>query len=261
MKHELFKPLTKKVTINLPNTELLWISYEETESIPHIGPGQMHFTASFDEEGNVDVRSEKSNIDPSTLFMKLPIEISNQPAAPLSYWPSYYGMNPIQRYTYINWLQDVTKTTDMGYVFTYYYGLERHLLLGNFNGAFYEIIKLRNYHTNKSFQTYSESALIYSCLLKKDYDKLLELNELTTIQGFTNIQLSIAHKLKVNLSAENLLKIFRNMERLSYKPLKENPLLLLLCTKEALTNIYSTESFSFYASYDFDKIRCRLPLF
>ena len=52
-------------------------------------------------------------------------------------------------------------------MFILYYGLERHLLEGDFHSAFNVILKLRDVHKNKSFQSYSGNALILSALLQK----------------------------------------------------------------------------------------------
>jgi hypothetical protein len=59
---------------------------------------------------------------------------------------------------------------DVGYKFIFYYGLERHLLLGDFDNAFDMIIRLRKSTTNSSFLNYSLNALIYSLMLRKRAD-------------------------------------------------------------------------------------------
>ena len=58
-----------------------------------------------------------------------------------------------------------------------YYGLERHLLEGDFESAFRVILKLRDAHTNKSFQSYSANALVLTSMLHKRGDLALEFIE------------------------------------------------------------------------------------
>ena len=95
--------------------------------------------------------------------------------SPLGYFPSYRSMSPGQRYNYVNWLLDVTKPIDIGYVFTFYYGLERHILYGNLDEAVKMILKLRKYHSHKSFQSYSTGALIAAAIIDKRVDLIGEI--------------------------------------------------------------------------------------
>jgi len=44
-----------------------------------------------------------------------------------SYYTSYEKLTPEQRWVYLDWLGNVDKEIDIGYVFIFYYGLERHL--------------------------------------------------------------------------------------------------------------------------------------
>ena len=51
----------------------------------------------------------------------------------IGYYPSYRNLKPENRFIYLNWLCDITAPIPIGYVFIFYYGLERHLLFGNLN--------------------------------------------------------------------------------------------------------------------------------
>jgi hypothetical protein len=106
---------------------------------------------------------DASFIDPT-----LPIARTSAAAAPLGYWPSYKGLKPECRRLYIEWLASGKRTpdTDVGYVFIYFYGLERRLLVDTppaeeVRALIAEIRRLRDiYATNNSFNAYS------SCLLE-----------------------------------------------------------------------------------------------
>ncbi len=193
------------------NTDLLYISDMAPKDIPIIGNG-VHIKITF--ENGVPKIKQDEKLDPSTIFRKLAISkpLSFDSVEKLSYWPSYSAMQPTQRFIYLSWLNNVTLPIDMGYVFVYYYGLERQLLFGNFEKAFNEIIKLRLYHKNKSFQRYSEDALIFSCFYNKRLDLLLNDYGEASLNRFSNIQLEFALKNKLNLSAQNIILVFKEMK-------------------------------------------------
>lgn len=81
------------------------------------------------------------------------------------YYPTYERMTPEQRWVYLSWLINVDKEVNIGYVFVFYYGLERHLFFGHFEAAFDMILRLRRVHRNSSFLSYSSNALIATCII------------------------------------------------------------------------------------------------
>lgn len=92
-----------------------------------------------------------------------------------SYWPTYSELTPEQKWVYLTLLSNpYNSAIDIGFVFILYYGLERHLLCGNFEEAISVILKLRDVHTNKSFQSYSANAIVLSCMLHKRGDLVLD---------------------------------------------------------------------------------------
>jgi len=109
------------------------------------------------------------DLEPSLIFMNMPMK---QPVDEIliprpPYYPHYVGLTPEQRWIYLKLLSNpYNPKIDIGYVFILYYGLERHLLHGDFHSAFNVILKLRGVHKNKSFQYYSGNALILSALWK-----------------------------------------------------------------------------------------------
>lgn len=106
--------------------------------------------------------------EPSAIDVELPVSSRLAPPAPLDYYPAYTALTPEQRTAYLNWLGDITVPIDIGYVFIFYYGLERHLFFGNANAALAAIFILRQFHENKSFQVYSGDAiLLYALACKK----------------------------------------------------------------------------------------------
>lgn len=114
--------------------------------------------------------------EPSAIDVSLPISLELVPADPLDYYPSYETLTPQQRTAYLNWLMDITTPIDIGYVFIFYYGLERHLFFGNSSAALATIFILRQFHKNGSFQTYSEDAILLYALIHKKPEILQNLN-------------------------------------------------------------------------------------
>jgi hypothetical protein len=94
------------------------------------------------------------------------------------YFPTYTDLTPEQKWVYLQLLSNpYDNSINIGFVFILYYGLERHLLKGDYEKAFRTILKLRDVHSNSSFQSYSASALILSAMLHKRGDLVLEFIE------------------------------------------------------------------------------------
>ncbi|WP_342304933.1 TerB N-terminal domain-containing protein [Methanolobus sp. ZRKC5] len=136
----------------------------------------------YDPEQDTDILFENElfritfsfSMEPSLLSFKLRVKQSSSIDVneSVGYYPSYENLSSEQRWVYLNWLGDVRKQVDIGYVFIFYYGLERHLLYSNYKDAVDVILLLRKYHKNSSFQGYSLSALLLAAILHKDEDTL-----------------------------------------------------------------------------------------
>ena len=115
--------------------------------------------------------------DPSTIYTMLPIakDVSHTNITPLSYYPTYLGMSEEHKAIYFKFLSDpYIGGYDISYVFCLYYGLERQLYEGNLDAAFDVILKLKFTYEHKSFQRYSNIAVILTLMRKKRYDLLEE---------------------------------------------------------------------------------------
>ncbi|MBD2784140.1 TerB N-terminal domain-containing protein [Xenorhabdus sp. DI] len=96
----------------------------------------------------------------------------------LGYWPSYSTLSPSCRGAYLDWLasdrNDVT--CPIGYVFIYFYGLERRILVDGkqkdfpdteFKMLFEEVSRLRHiFQTNNSFRRYATQLMEAMLLLR-----------------------------------------------------------------------------------------------
>lgn len=109
--------------------------------------------------------------EPSLIYTSLPISEPFSPEqVPLPpYYPSYENLSEEQRWMYLRFLSNpFDSTNNIGYVFIFYYGLERYLLTEKAQQAFDMILRLRSCYKNHSFLSYSETALIAYCIGKSD---------------------------------------------------------------------------------------------
>lgn len=107
---------------------------------------------------------EPSLINVKDIIIKPQSEVTSP-----SYYPFYSELSPEQRYEYWSFLANpYSGNHDIGYVFIFYYGLERHLFEGKFEKAFDMILRLRDIYDNSSFQHYSADACVLACILHQN---------------------------------------------------------------------------------------------
>ncbi|CAG4911635.1 TerB N-terminal domain-containing protein [Paraburkholderia saeva] len=202
---------------------------------------------------------EQSTDDPSTIYVKLPVN-HNRPGdivPKMGYFPSYARMTPEQRWLYLSWLRDVTAPIDIGYVFVYYYGLERHLVHGDFEGAIEEILLLRKHHNQGSFNAYSSAALVHSCLMRKRADVLMRLYQEHGLDYFENSSLLLLHAQGLDLTPDMLLRLvlITQIEGVTKKYVKENIDLFRESLMAILHEDFGRDSYPFAGKYDMSKVK------
>ncbi|GBR75774.1 hypothetical protein NO2_0412 [Candidatus Termititenax persephonae] len=193
---------------------------------------------------------EFSNMEePSLIYTKLPIKAPETPVERPPYWPRYSDISPEQRFMYLQLLTNPYNTkTDIGYVFILYYGLERHLLQGNFERAYRLILKLRDVHKNKSFQYYTANALILTAKLHKREDMLLEflgsLNKEYELQFSENLLLLLCYEFNISISPKIIIRLAKIFEFTNTNYIKKYPEIFEKNLKETLIEKYGNENFS-----------------
>jgi len=122
-----------------------------------------------------------SGVEPALINPKLKVNRRTPDfiGSTLGYWPSYSGLSPNARAAYLTWLANGKSDPDVpiGYVFLYYYGLERRLLF-DLKGTDKkdEIESIKNevkrlskiYGSNNSFRRYASQFLALFELFDKD---------------------------------------------------------------------------------------------
>jgi uncharacterized tellurite resistance protein B-like protein len=103
--------------------------------------------------------------DASLIEARLPVSPpGTAPQEELPYWPSYRQASPSQRSYYLDWLLGGRRCpeTPLGYVFIYFYGLERRVLSDHqdHEPALTELLRLMSIYTkSNSFRSYASSFL------------------------------------------------------------------------------------------------------
>lgn len=153
--------------------------------------------------------------------LKVAKSISNYGEAGMSYWPSYSNISPQNRYQYLVWLADGAKdpNIDIGYVFLYFYGLERRLFLDQSEEDAIDITDeisrlLSIYGHNHSIKRYLSMALSCADLItqKEQQTPAVQISDIYNWEIPLNVKLYLGKKLKNDpvFNADDLLIWFLN---------------------------------------------------
>jgi len=203
--------------------------------------------------------------EPSLIYSSLPIKTSVQiqDVERPPYYPSYKGLTPEQRGVYWKLLENpYNANIDIGYVFILYYGLERHLLYGDIDKAYDVILKLRNIHVNKSFQTYSATALVLISLFKQRADLafnfLKSLDHEYELTFPANLLMLCKYAFNEPLTAKEIMRSAKDFNFQNTNYIKKYPDLYQKSLEEQIQRRYSKDSIlvnDFVSKGDFAKLK------
>ena len=210
--------------------------------------------------------------EPSLIFSQLlgkePENESVIPRPP--YYPTYSGLSFEQRWIYWKLLSNpYNSSIDIGYVFILYYGLERHLLYGNFDQAFKVILKLRDVHKNNSFQSYSGNALILSALLKGKGEYIpLFINSLDKEHEFNfshNLFIMCYYSFDLPLTPKDMMRMAKTFFIKNVNYIKNSPDVFEKCLAEVLVEKTGRDSISirnYITATELEKIKyAEIPMY
>ena len=200
--------------------------------------------------------SFKGSEEPSAIDLNLPISVSDPEATPLNYYPSYEELSPNQRTAYFKWLCDISSPIDIGYVFIFYYGLERHLFLGNDNAALDMIMKLRKFHDHGSFLGYSESAITLYAILHQRTDLLQTVGK-TSLDS--KLQLFADAIVNNVLSPQRIIAMHNAFDFRNTNYIKKEPELFLTTLSNLLLDKYGVQGYPIVHE-DYQKCRGNLSI-
>jgi len=118
---------------------------------------------------------EASLVDDSLKVENKPFSFEDES---LGYWPKFISLTPKGRGAFLNWLAGnrTDPETPLGYVFIYFYGLERRITVDSINQTvhdtefkdlFDEVLRLKGiYGSSRSFSNYATRLLEVMCLLR-----------------------------------------------------------------------------------------------
>lgn len=163
------------------------------------------------------------------------------------YFPNYSGLTPEQKGVYIKLLQNpYDQSIDIGFVFILYYGLERHLLIGDYDKACKVILKLRDVHSNKSFQSYSANALVLTSMLHKKgeiaLDFIKSLDKSYEFSFSDNLFLLCYFSFEFPLTANDIMRMARTFEFTNMNYIKKYPDIFIECLEKLLIEKYGEKS-------------------
>ena len=139
----------------------------------------------------------RGTFDASLIDGTLPVAPPGAPVAEgLPYWPNYYDCSPAQRSHYLGWLLSGKSAPDaeLGYVFIYFYGLERRVLVDQADHlpVAQELIRLLPiYGHSNSFRRYAGTLLWLTLYLASESSPVPQalLNEAIKVTGRWNDEL------------------------------------------------------------------------
>lgn len=147
-------------------TNARWIGKDETFSVRGqiIHGGMVYFAEKAD---------RTLNLEPSLIDAQLPVQAVHVDLTDkiTGYWPSYSGISPAARRGYLQWLSEGRSTlnVDIGYVFIFFYGLERRAVVDSITDdvaraelpAIVQEVKRLGalYGENASFRNYASNLL------------------------------------------------------------------------------------------------------
>ena len=156
-------------------TEGKWIKAGESISLN----GQTFTGGNFYFGGNLSslngYGTEASLVDDSLDIESMPSSYNDES---LGYWPKFITLTPKGRGAFLSWLSGNRNApeTPLGYVFIYFYGLERRITVDSvkqevddteFKSLFDEVLRLKDiYGSNRSFSNYSMQLLEVMCILR-----------------------------------------------------------------------------------------------
>ena len=146
-----------------------WLAREETFDLGglHIAGGMVYVGLNLRADHG---RQEPALINPNLRVSRETVDIS---VRRMPYWPSYSEIDPEARRAYLQWLASGRRdpSADVGYVFLFFYGLERRALVdsrqGQVDASEFAVIRgeveelLSVYGQNASFRSYATSFLDY----------------------------------------------------------------------------------------------------
>lgn len=187
--------------------------------------------------------------EPSIIDLSLPVSepFKDKLIESPPYYPSYRELSPEQKRLYWKFLSDpFTPPNDIGYVFLFYYGVERHMISSNLDKAFDITLKLRSCYNNNSFQIYTASTLILVCITRNRTDliqKLIDSNEQNDDSFIPiNYLLLLKYKFSIPLTVSEIIQNYQYFGFTNGRYIKNEPELFTKILSDLLMQNFNSNS-------------------
>lgn len=197
--------------------------------------------------------------EPSTLYLSLPVSRPQENALVERppYYPSYKELSPEQRWLYWEFLADpFSPRHNIGYVFLFYYGLERHMASGKLDNAFDVVLELRKVYSTSSFQSYTANALTLICIAKQRADLALKLIKAAGNDTETSIQaeylLILKYAFQIPLTVSEIIRNHKYFEFHNDRYIKGQPDLFRQAFSEFLQRDFHADSIDLAKHFPLD---------
>lgn len=247
-----------KMEISESITNLLWFADGKYANYNYVDSDE----SEIDVEGiKIKINfSTSSDEEPSLIYTTLKVEEpkNTNPTDKIGYFPSYKGLTPEQRYIYLKWLENPLNNTniDIGYVFLFYYGLERYLFLKNSKEALKMIFDLLKIYKNPSFFSYGFKCLLFYCIFSNDINAVKKLLELYS--GNSELELYAKYTAKVPLYASDIMDLSSEVGFLNKRYIKMYPDLFLKILEENIIEKYAKNSVDLEKYYSHSLKMCSI---
>ncbi len=191
--------------------------------------------------------------EPSIIYLLLPIirpaniEGVDRP----NYYPCYAQLFPEQRWIYLNWLQDISKPIPKGYVYIYFYGLERRVLQEANADAIDELLFLSECHNFIKREAYS--AILFAYFRSGNEEILKKLFEKNLDYPIDNLILILLYSLKRPLTSKHIFELISQSGQINKRYINLHPQLYLEELDKYLLRVYKEPIYPFYQLFTIDE--------
>ncbi len=175
----------------------------------------------------------------------------------LSYYPSYSSISPQARAAYLEWLVKGRQDPDtpIGYVFLFFYGLERRLLVDlkdkhqhqEKDAILNEVLRLLSiYHDNWSFRNYAHDFLVYVLTKLERWNDIIDLYKDFRVRGLNEIPVSFRIGIAQYISSEQPIPAEWALEWVRLEPFSN----LRTPAQRCYCELQKLFAFRYYKMYD-----------
>lgn len=247
--------------VNIPKhiISLLWFEDGPLKNFFYNNEEKFNFTY---EDLEITITSSFGPEEPSliSIFSSINITSSVTPLDEIGYFPSYRSLTPEEKGIYLKWLTNPLKNSEIciGYVFIFYYGLERFLFLENRIDAFDMIIELRKVYDNSSFQSYSLNSLLSYAFATKSKNLIEKITHTFPNETYYYTKFKIWNKLPLN--SDDIISLASKVGFTNKRYIKQEYLLFRENLENILINKFNINFFKL-STYDTTNIEPKNIIF